>query len=351
MNNGIQFSSALKSRVEAEEHYYVSLLKKNKYINDKTPGNTDGEKIENSIWKLFDKTSSNTELWDKNNIDELLENMANNLLFRLSRTGMTSGQADMYEQLRNAVVGIQESTNKKIQEIMKDEKMSQSDKVKNKVNIQIGSGREMMAIDKLLENWFKANGLSDAKGSVNKNFVSFQNYNDGQHSNKAMILDIGITLKESVFDYDNTNTWRNNIELDIKSSADHFHVVDANIQQTLASERDNIKKIFEEMIIEHGLSGSAPVAVQKLKYKLATAAIEWKLQQDIPVFIGVGERGGIKALSCSKFINNIEKKNDILDIQYTRDPISSKGKRVPRQEAVNLYYKTLNKVSVFYGKQ
>ena len=351
MNNGIQFSSALKSRVEAEERYYVSLLEKNNYINDKTPGNTNGEKIENSIWKLFDKTPSNTQLWNEKNIDELLANMADNLLFRLSRSGMTSGQADMYEQLRNAVVGIQKSTDKKIQEIMKDNKMSQVEKIKNKVNIQIGSGREMMAIDKLLENWFKANGLSDAKGPVNKNFTSFQNYNDGQHGDKAMILDIGITLKESVFDYENTGTWRNNIELDIKSSADHFHVIDANIQQTLVSERDNIKKIFEEMITEHSLKGSAPASVQKLKYKLATAAIEWKLQQDIPVFIGVGERGGIKALSCSKFIKNIEKQNDILDIQYTREPISGKGKRVPKQEAVNLYYKTLNKVSVFYGKQ
>lgn len=351
MNRGIQFSSALKSRVEAEEHYYVSLLKKNNYINDKTPGRTDGDKIENSIWKLFDKTSSNTQLWNEENIDELLADMTNNLLFRLSRSGMTSGQANMYEQLRNAVAGIQKSTDKKIQEIMKDNKMSQSDKIKNKVNIQIGSGREMMAIDKLLENWFKANGLSDGQGPVNKNFSSFQNYNDGQHGDKAMVLDIGITLKESVLDYENTGTWRNNIELDIKSSVDHFHVVDANIQQTLASEQDNIKKIFEEMIIEHSSKGSAPDSVQNLKYKLATAAIEWKLQQDIPVFVGIGERGGIKALSCSKFINRIEKDNDILDIQYTRDPISGGARQVPRKEAVNLYYKTLNKVSVFYGKQ
>ena len=351
MSSGIQFSSELKSRVAAEEQYYVNLLEKNNYINNKTPGRTDGEKIENSIWKLFDKTSSNTASWDQNNTDDLLKDMADNLLLRLSRFGMTSGQADMYEQLRNAVVGIQESTDKKIQEIMKDKKMLQTDKAKNKVNIQIGSGREMMAIDKLLENWFKANGLGNSQGPVNQNFVSFQNYNDGQHSDKAMVLDIGITLKNSVFDYGNTNTFRNNIELDIKSSVDHFHVVDANIQQTLASERDNIKKIFEEMITEHSLRGSAPNSVQKLKYKLATAAIEWKLQQDIPVFIGVGERGGIKALSCSRFINNIEKKNDILDIQYTRDPISGTKKQVPKQEAVNLYYKTLNKVSVFYGKQ
>ena len=105
------------------------------------------------------------------------------------------------------------------------------------------------------------------------------------------------------------------------------------------------------MIIEHSSKGSAPDSVQNLKYKLATAAIEWKLQQDIPVFVGIGERGGIKALSCSKFINRIEKDNDILDIQYTRDPISGGARQVPRKEAVNLYYKTLNKVSVFYGKQ
>lgn len=351
MNNGIQFSSALKSRVEAEEHYYVKLLEKNNYINDKTPGSTNGEKIENSIWKLFDKTPSNTALWDQKNIDDLLKNMADNLLIRLSRSGLTSGQADMYEQLRNAVAGIQDSTDKKIQEIMKDKKMSQSDKIKSKVNIQIGSGREMMAIDKLLENWFKANGLSDAQGPVNKNFSSFQNYNDGQHSDKAMVLDIGITLKEKVLDLENTGTWRNNIELDIKSSVDRFHVVDANIQQTLASEQDSIKKIFEEMIIEHNSKGSAPDSVQNLKYKLATAAIEWKLQQDIPVFVGIGERGGVKVLSCSRFINNIEEQNDILDITYTRDPISEAKGQAPKKESINLYYKALNKVSVFYGKQ
>lgn len=327
--------SGYKSRALEQQKSYFALLQKNGYIS-KDVSYSDNA-LKNGIYRLMKKDSS--ELYNTRD---------------LSTEHILAIQQDIEEKIASGeYVELDPSGFHALIQAA----LSTDDAGK-----RTGNMREILSLEKLLK---KKTDLPKKMGS----------YTIVDTSPKGSFIDsikydIGVIFNKGLNDNEkNDSGILNQINLEIKANLDNFHITGFQSSTLLNNEvYSGLKKVVMQGLHSYKMRGSTIAFDNSLKFRriLAEWVIRWKLNKGFPIFFRIGELGGgMQAITCTQFIDNITGSKGVTDIlEYnTNESVYKKSNQIDiesitpqeleqaKKKAADIAIMAVSRYDLWYGKK
>lgn len=274
-----------------QQQGYFQLLKRNGYI-PKDIGYSDGA-LKAGLNKLLYKTTEGFNSQDLT--DQHILDMKQALMDRIE----SGDYIEIDEVGLSALI---------------EHALSETDKKK-----KVGLIREIMVIDR----------LGRLKDDVLKGNLGLYKVVDTSPKGgfaDSLRYDIGVVFAQGLDneDRDKTGFVTNQLNLEIKSRLDSFHITGFKGATLLSNEayaqlKQIVSKTLKTYFVNKDVVRFAVKDTQQFRTVLAEYVVKWKLGKVFPIFYRIGEKGGNKQiLLCTEFIQNITGNIGVSDkLQFT----------------------------------